>query len=1345
MIGTRLGSYEIIEEVGKGGMATVYRAYQPNVDRFVALKVIQKSITNDTNAMERFQREARLVARLEHPHILPVYDFDGASDPPYIVMRYLEGGSLKELMKRGPLPLDEIAYLLQQIGAAMDYAHRQGIVHRDLKPSNIMIDRDGNAFVTDFGIARIAAANAEAEHERGITQTGSVIGTPDYMAPEQGMGRGDIDGRADIYSLGVMLFQLITQKLPYSADLPMAIVIKHINDPIPQIAKFETTLSEDMVAQLDRVIRRVLAKDPDDRFKSAADFAQVAIEALGGVISTAPLNLRNAAEDSARLMATRRDEKKEEIRATMASFAAARSKTQTDTDSKKYQTPSEQHKVVTAVYINANDYSEMVAENGSAEAAHQAMSAMWLAFEAHITELGGRIFTRSESSGLALWGAESSREDDPERAVRAAFELQNALMSLGGELLLNTDDEPLPLRIGINTGSVLLTPADKTGSFTATGATINLAMRLTENAQGSIHVAHDTFRYVFGMFDFDPMEPLKLRGRKEKLPVYRATRVRQRVFRMNTRGVEGIQTELMGIQTELIGREAELKQLQNAFFAAFEDNETQVVMVTGDAGIGKSRLLYDFNAWCDLRPEIYRFFQARPTPEMINRPYALLRNMLSYRFEIFDSDSAAVVREKVEAGTADLIKVNDHEIAHLIAYLVGFDVADSPFIRGTASDVQQLVRRARQAFIKLMTTLGHETPVLLLLEDIHWADDASLDLLTDIVSESRDMSLMMLCFARPQLFERRPAWGGDRSLHTHIQLQPLTKRDSRALVKEILQKMEDVPKPLLDMIVERSEGNPYYIEELLKMLIEDHIIQKNEQRGNEVWTVEESRLANLPVPPTLIGLLQARLDSLLFPERIVLQRASAVGRIFWDSAVTALEAGDNTELGDLQNILEKLTEREFINVRELTAFEGAREYNFAQSMLRDVVYDGMISRQQKLYHHLVADWLIANSGERANEYINLVAEHYEHAGELEKASEYLRKAGERALDVSGYEPALKFYRQALALLPPTSVLRRTVLQTRIAEVERLLGDMKAAAQHLNEIIETARNRSDNYALSSALFQLSQVAVGQGEWELAEKSLNESLPLARASTNSDHDKDTLARILFGLGDLMWRMGKSEKSLPYLDEGLQLARAINDSNLELTILNRKGTVIMYNDKDGAMKIYREVLALARECGNRERVAIAASNIGEIYRAENNYTEALKSHLEAFTIGQEIGHIGLMINTAIALGLDEIGAKNLVEARKYLKIALQHGIRLGATSQLLNTIVGFAGVEMTDGKIDRALTLFGLAFFHPASETNVREDAEPYINTLRQQIPQSEIDAGLERGKSLNLDQVVKDLMQ
>jgi serine/threonine-protein kinase len=313
MIGTRLGVYELIEEVGKGGMATVYRAFQPNVGRYVAVKVIHRSIAADQQGLERFQREARLVARLEHPHLLPIYDYDGAHDPPYIAMRYLESGTLKDVLERGKLPPNEVAYMVRQIASALDYAHRQGVVHRDIKPSNIMIDADGNAFLTDFGIARMT------EGGQGLTQTGYTVGTPGYMSPEQGIG-GNVDGRADIYSLGVMVFEMVTGRLPYTADTPMAVIMKHLNDPIPVASEVEPTVSP----QVDAVLAKSLAKNPADRYESAALLASALASALNADANVTPTMLRMAAQQTINVLFEKRETHQDEINATMAKFAAER-------------------------------------------------------------------------------------------------------------------------------------------------------------------------------------------------------------------------------------------------------------------------------------------------------------------------------------------------------------------------------------------------------------------------------------------------------------------------------------------------------------------------------------------------------------------------------------------------------------------------------------------------------------------------------------------------------------------------------------------------------------------------------------------------------------------------------------------------------------------------------------------------------------------------------------------------------------------------------------------------------------------------------------------------------------
>jgi class 3 adenylate cyclase/tetratricopeptide (TPR) repeat protein len=937
---------------------------------------------------------------------------------------------------------------------------------------------------------------------------------------------------------------------------------------------------------------------------------------------------------------------------------------------------------------------------------------------------------------LAFFGAPIAHEDDPERAIRAGLEITTEAQRYAEKLEKERGIRGFGVRVGINTGRVVVGElgSDLRVEYTAVGDAINLAARMEQNAPvGGVLITHDTYRHVRGVFDVEPQPPLLVKGKSEPVQTYIVQRAKPRAFRLETRGVEGI-------ETRTIGREAELQILQNAYFDATEGSEIRVAIVTGDAGVGKSRLLYEFMNWAELRPEHYWLFKGRARAETQVVPYAVLRDLFSNRFQILESDSAATALAKFRAGMAGPTRADgtgflEPERADLVGHWAGFDFSSSQAVSNLvgSSSFGQLATAYLLNYLRAMTA---QQPMVMVLEDMHWADDSSLDLIDHIVTQMPKARLLLLCLARPVLFERRPHWGEGREAYVLLTLKPLSRRQSRALVAEILQKVQTIPEDLCDLIVDGAEGNPFYVEELIKMLIEEGVIV----RGEEQWHVEPPRLKGLHVPPTLTGVLQARLDSLPREAKEVLQRAAVVGRVFWDGAVAALGVTEapTPALAEVTPLLDTVRERELVFRREHSSFAGVQEYIFKHVLLHDVTYETVLLKVRKMYHKQVAQWLEASAGERVGEYLGLIAQHYERAGEGKSATRWLARVAEAAQGSSAFREAIAAGERALALLPEGEKATRADLLRLVGSSQMYLGNYGTARDKLNAGLALAREAGDGKTAARALNGMAYLAFQQGDFADMRARAKEALALARAA--ADQAAEALALLRLGVA----ARDPAVKTRFY-EESLALSRTVGHKQGTAACLTTLGEVARSEgDYAGAKHYYEESLAINRELGDRAVMTFNLFNLGEVAAAQNDHAAAARYHQEGLAIAQDIGFRWIAAGCLAALGHTAAATGDLERARRCLRQALSEGMAIGSLIAILYAVVGFARLKAQAGEHTRAAEWLGLVMAHPSSDEHVLQRVQTLLTELHAALPAGQLEAALARGKALDLQAVLDEIL-
>jgi class 3 adenylate cyclase/tetratricopeptide (TPR) repeat protein len=886
---------------------------------------------------------------------------------------------------------------------------------------------------------------------------------------------------------------------------------------------------------------------------------------------------------------------------------------------------------------------------------------------AAITHHGGWIEKFIGDAIMAIFGIPTAHESDPERAVRAALDMQQALGELN-EQLQRERGIRLAMRVGINTGPVVVSylGGRQGEDFAAVGDTINLASRLEHAAPvGGILISHATYRHVRSVFDVQPQPALIVKGKPEPIQVYVVRRARPRTIQALGRGMQGV-------QTPLVGRDADLGQLQDALQAIREQRRARMVTVVGEAGVGKSRLLAEFIEWIERSTGLAWLFRARAGQEPGHRPYALLRDLFAFRFQIQDSDRSAEARLKLEQGIAGFMGQAAAERVPFIGHLIGFDYSASPHLQGILDNARQIRDRAFHYLAQFFEAVAADHPAVICLEDVHWADDSSLEAIEYLARACDELPVLFVALSRPTLFERRPNWGAELPGHTRLALNPLTEAESRYLATEILRRAPAPPAELIDLVVSRSEGNPFYLEELIKMLIEDGVIMADQDQ----WQVDRSRLADARMPPTLTGVLQARLDALPPDERTTLQQAAVVGRVFWDALVARLGAegrgarassrrsADPRATHDITSIMKKLASLEALSKKELTlvrpssSFAGTQEYIFKHALLHQVTYDSLLRRRRRVYHTQAAEWLIEHSGERVGEYAGLIGEHFERAGAPARAADWYARAARQAQAIYASEVAIGYYRKVLMLLPANEVdvaqaMRRAAAYEGLGEMLLWQGRYDEAAAGYAAMRAAATTAGDAVAQARAWYGLAEVRERQGDYLAARESAVQVERIAEA-IGADVER-AMALLLqawcdFNLGDTLAAGGLAQQALLVATEQDSMREMARGLSLLGVIYRAQGR---YGQAADAM---HSALELHRELGDRLRFGGTLNNLGLTAEARGDYSAAAARYQEALAIAREIKDRELEYLSLRNLGGAQIGVGGYAEGEAHLLQALQ-----------------------------------------------------------------------------------------
>jgi class 3 adenylate cyclase/tetratricopeptide (TPR) repeat protein len=654
-----------------------------------------------------------------------------------------------------------------------------------------------------------------------------------------------------------------------------------------------------------------------------------------------------------------------------------------------------ERKVVTVLFADLVGFTSR-AESLDPEDVEAILGPYHERLRSELERFGGTVEKFIGDAVMALFGAPVAHEDDAERAVRAALAIRDWA----------EDEGELEVRIGITTGEALvsLDARPEAGQGMASGDVVNTGSRLQAAAPtNGILVDETTYRATERAIVFDAGEPVEAKGKSQPIPVWKAKEARARF------GVDVVQQ----IETPLIGREKELDLLVDALARVRAEGQPQLLTLVGVPGIGKSRLVYELFQAIEREPDLIYWRQGRSLPYGEGVTYWALSEMVKAQAGILETDSAHAATEKLEhsVGTVIADPADADWVVKRLQPLVGLGAGPEP-----TSDNRS---EAFGAWRRFLEALAGQSPLVLVFEDLQWADEGLLDFVDYLVEWVSGVPMLVVATARPELLERRPAWGGGKVNAATVQLQALSEDDTARLLSALLEQAV-LPAETQVVLLGRAGGNPLYAQEFVRMLIDRRYLR----REGSAWTLETD--GPLPLPESVQGVIAARLDALSPDEKELLQNASVLGKIVWTGALAAVS---KLPRAVVEEMLHGLRRKEFVRSERLSSVAGETQYSFIHLLMRDVAY-GQIPRAARAERHtLAAEWLESLPADRAEDRAEMLAHHYLSALEFARSAGQdvgplatparlaLREAGERAFALNAFDQAGRFYSEALDLWP----------------------------------------------------------------------------------------------------------------------------------------------------------------------------------------------------------------------------------------------------------------------------------------------------------------------------------------